>query len=405
MNNFTLMISLLALSSIIFLSCSNKDSNFKENESDQKYFKNSYAESRNDFLKLSEEKVKAIKGARLGTLPLKTKKCPDCVIDYLYIPSAGNKLILITSGLHGIEGHVGSAVQRFFIDTYLDKIDLEKTGVLIIHGVNTWGFMNNRRYTENHVDLNRNCSSTPEIYSSNNPGYAKLYVFLAPKDKADTGSPGNRFFFFRSIYLIIKNGMGTLRQAIAQGQYEFTDGIFFGGKAIEKNISELSRLVKTTAAPYKAVFHIDFHTGFGERGKLHLFPNASNDKDYINTVNRIYKGFKIDWAETGGDFYTTSGDFTNYLKGELKNKYYISMPFEYGTMDSHTTIGSIETIKIAIIENQGYLHGYASPEVEAEIKKNYLEAFYPSSKGWRSEIIRQTGEVISSAIPEFINNF
>lgn len=62
------------------------------------------------------------------------------------------------SGTHGVEGHAGAAIQIAFLDKLLKKeIELPKNvSIVLVHALNPFGFLFNRRWNENGVDLNRN---------------------------------------------------------------------------------------------------------------------------------------------------------------------------------------------------------------------------------------------------------
>ncbi|MDX6151645.1 DUF2817 domain-containing protein [Marinococcus sp. PL1-022] len=65
-------------------------------------------------------------------------------------------LIVVTTGVHGIEGYAGSALLQLFIDEYITQLNPNTTGIRLVHAVNPWGMKNRRRVSENNVDLNRN---------------------------------------------------------------------------------------------------------------------------------------------------------------------------------------------------------------------------------------------------------
>ena len=79
-------------------------------------------------------------------------------IDTIYMPSTDKQtnLIVLTTGVHGIEGYIGSVMLDVFWTDIYPFFDRENTGVLIIANVNPYGMKYHRRYNENNVDLNRN---------------------------------------------------------------------------------------------------------------------------------------------------------------------------------------------------------------------------------------------------------
>ena len=69
------------------------------------------------------------------------------------------------------------------------------------------------------------------------------------------------------------------------------------------------------------------------------------------------------------------------------------MVLEYGTLNSQTTGGSIESIRRTILENQGHHQGYGHPDYEKEVKAQYREMFYPASQLWRTKVIDESQKV------------
>lgn len=67
-------------------------------------------------------------------------------------------MLFHSSGVHGVEGYAGSAVQNKILDFFLETPNMIKddVAIVIIHVVNPYGMSWWRRWNENNVDLNRN---------------------------------------------------------------------------------------------------------------------------------------------------------------------------------------------------------------------------------------------------------
>jgi hypothetical protein len=78
------------------------------------------------------------------------------------------------------------------------------------------------------------------------------------------------------------------------------------------------------------------------------------------------------------------------------------MAFEYGTMDSQTTIGSIKSLHVMVLENQGDQYGYKSVDDSIKVKNDFIEMDYPSSESWRSHIIDETKIVFDKSLQRFV---
>jgi hypothetical protein len=367
-----------------------------------KYFQESYNDCRTSFLAEANEIKRMYKDVELSNFKIESKVDPDLTIDYCYIPAQKTfgRLLVLTSGIHGIEGYVGSAVQQMFLKEVLNEISLDDLGLLLIHGINPYGFKYNRRVTENNVDLNRNCLTEKALFESINSGYSDLNEMLNPTQKVNTKSIGNIFFQLDAIKKIMQYSMRIFRQAVLQGQYQYETGIFFGGKELEPSIKAVTPLIQDIAGNYTMVFNIDLHTGYGRRGTMHLFTKPMKDMEKKEKIENIFSGIPIEWGNED-DFYTVTGDFSTYVGQIIPDKHYLTMPFEFGTLDSQVTMGSIKSLHNVILENQGVHFGYQSKEDEDDVKKRFLEGYYPSSIAWRSKAIMDARKTLLQAIKKY----
>lgn len=349
------------------------------------YFKASFEESRQSFLELA----KTI-GGELRSYKIPSKKDSDLSFETLYLPPTSGdreRLLILTSGIHGIEGLTGSALQRFFLANDFLKLKDDKLGVLIIHGINPFGFKHKRRVTENNVDLNRNFDLASDLFQTKNQGYSKVYNFLNPKTRF------TRFLFHvTAVSNIFKYGVSTLRNAILRGQYQYPEGLFFGGKTFEPQVPLLRQEIERVASDFEKVLLIDIHTGYGERNKLHLFGNKSPfiEQAYMESV---FKGMSVDYGDEK-DFYSVTGSFLVFL-GKLfhEKKKYAGICFEFGTINSQKLSGSLDSLHRMINENQ--------KEASAADKTSFEEMFYPSCATWRQAVLKQFEESLKTVLMNF----
>lgn len=369
---------------------------------DLRYFQESYDDCRKSFITEAGQAQGVYRNVSISDIKIQSEVDPNLTIDYCYIPAQKTfeRLLILTSGVHGVEGYVGSAVQQMFLNELLKEIRLDNLGLLLIHGINPYGFKYKRRVTENNVDLNRNSSTDSRLFETVNSGYSDLNGFLNPKQKVNTKSLGNIFFQLNAFQKILQYSMGTLRQAILQGQYQYEKGVYFGGKGLDPAIKAVTPLIQDVAQNYDMVFNIDLHTGYGKRGTMHLFPNPMKDRRRKAKIENIFSGIRIDWGEED-DFYTVTGDFATYVGQLIPEKYYLTMTFEFGTLDSQVTMGAIKSLHNVILENQGVHFGYKSEEDEESVKSRYLEGYYPSSRTWRSKAIMDARMTLLQAVKKY----
>ncbi len=383
-----LIVGILGYTYVSFNSYSPADPEIEINRDVQHYFSNSYTESRKAFLAESKKLEAKFDSVQLFSRNVPSKTDNDLTIDFCYVPAQKEtkKLLILTSGTHGVEGYVGSAVQRMFMNEILAPEMVEEVGVLFVHSVNPFGFKYTRRVTENNVDFNRNCDVKKSLFSSKNEGYGKLIGMLNPEGKVNSGSLKNKFFMLIAINELLKKSMASLRQAVLQGQYKYENGLYFGGFEFEPQLAILGEVFKTVSTNYDAVFNIDLHTGYGERGVAHLFPNPIDDEKIKSGLENIFKGYEINWGDSD-DFYIINGSFTDYIGKLLTDKTYFPMVLEYGTLNSQSTVGSIKSIHNMVLENQGFHYGYKSAKDSLKVMNSFMEMYNPSSEKWRTKIM------------------
>jgi hypothetical protein len=366
------------------------------------YYNDSWEECRNNFIGCAERMKTRFDSVEIFSIPVASKTDDDLTIDFCYIPAADTtkKLMVINSGIHGIEGFVGSAVQQMLMTEFFQPEMVSEIGILIVHGMNAWGFKNERRFSENNVDLNRNFSLDKSLFETKNDGFIALYDMLTPKGEVNMGSIKNQFFMLTAIKQIAQKGMPALLQAFAQGQYQFQEGIYFGGYEFEQQVAIMSKVLKDKSEPYTTVFSIDLHTGFGERGELHLFPNPVEDQNVRQKMETIFEGHQINWGDSD-NFYTVHGQFVEFIADLLPGKISIPMVMEFGTLNTSKTVGSVKSAHISIVENQGAHYGYKSEKDSLKAQAGYYEMFYPRSEKWRTNAINISLEMMEDVMHNF----
>ncbi len=358
----------------------------------QSYFLETYEESRDAFLKQVNDWSSQGRKLQKGQWNIPSQKDNQLTTNWVYLPPKKEKgnLIIIVSGVHGVEAFASTAVQRMFMREVFPQTQDGQTGFLFIHVINPYGHKYSRRVTENNVDLNRNfINNRPFDFLDPNGEYPKLDRFLNPENPVNI-SPFSRFqSLLQSLYYIVRHSKRKVRQAILQGQYSFPKGIFYGGPKTEPHVEPLKTLLQEKTAGYKKNLLIDLHTGYGERGKLHLFGLPHYNDQTKKAMQEVFKGYSIDSGKDK-DFYTITGDLTAYAFDILQGELTLAITFEYGTLDSQTTKGSLDSLQRTKWENQGFWWGYRDQKTETKVKQWYREMFYPSDPQWRQAIMKES---------------
>ena len=368
----------------------------------QALFIDDYAGARQAFLAEGEALAARFERVERFAIPVASAQLPDLFVDGLYVPAQQNpkRLLIISSGVHGVEGPAGSAVTRLFMQEFMTEAALANTGVLLLHAMNPYGFARERRFDERNVDLNRNAAQSSALYQTDNAGYPLVDGLINPTTPADLGAVGHRLYLLRAVAMIARHGMGPLRQAVLQGQYAFPKGIYYGGNALAPQFEALAPRLKQIINAYPLSMSVDLHTGYGARGQLHVFLNPPEDARVKQGLEAVFAGHAIDWG-SGKDFYTITGDVTSWMGSLRDGGLHLPAGFEYGTLDSQTTLGAIKSLHITVLENQGAQWGYASPRDEAQIKHDYSEMFNPSSPAWRSKVIADSRAMLTQVMATY----
>lgn len=353
---------------------------------DTSYFKKTYEECDKDFTQQFYRIKKSYPKSEIHEF-----QYSEGSIKSYFFPATKTQqnLLVMVSGIHGIEGFTGSAVQRWLLD---QKINTEKTAILMIHGFNLYGFKNFRRVNENNIDLNRNFIAARSQFQPNDANYSELDSFLNPKAPAALNFFSRYSFILRSVFNIARYSLENLRSSILKGQYTFPNGIFYGGDKTQIQSALLADLVQTFMKPYKKIFLIDLHTGYGEKAMLHLLAGKSSDKNSTHLL-KVFSNDEIDFSDKK-KFYQVEGEMLAYFADKIKlnvDAEIIRIVFEYGTLDSQKTLGSIESLRRIILENQNFHHP-ATADTDKEIKLLYQEMFYPADENWRIAVLQQTSE-------------
>ena len=123
------------------------------------WFSKSYLESRQRFLTSINELSDLGYKVKTDHLLIEAKGLneEELTIDIAVVGSLeSEKMLISSSGVHGVEGYPGSAIQLSIIDEMKKTIMFADVCIIFIHSINPYGMSWLRRVNENNVDLNRN---------------------------------------------------------------------------------------------------------------------------------------------------------------------------------------------------------------------------------------------------------
>ncbi len=338
---------------------------------------------------------------QLETYPL--KNFPDLSIDCFWAhPQQKENLIMISTAEHGIEGYVGSAMLKIFMDEFAPRLNADNTGLLLVHTINPWGMKNHRRVNPNHVDLNRNFILGDNYDPAINPDYDLLEDVLNPKRPIRRLSAEALPFLFKAIKSIITVGFSRVQTASLLGQHRNPKGIYFGGKEAQEETLVLMSLYRKALAEYQNFYQIDIHTGYGPRDQM-SFLLAPSEKTSSQEAIERFKYSRVQKVDAS-EFYEVSGDMNEFVyrlrDAEFPQKNVFASGFEFGTYgDSISAL--IRSLRITVLENQLRHHGATNPEAEEDIRKEYEELFFPADATWREKAIKDGRQAMEGILQAF----
>ncbi|MFD0050753.1 M14 family metallopeptidase [Actinomycetes bacterium NPDC127524] len=369
------------------------------------YYINTYDQSLNRFLNYESMLEKTWKSVHHEKILVGKTGLTQ---DYMIADANGTRknLIVLTAGVHGIEGYQGSAMLDVFQHEFLSKINPENTGIVIVHSVNPWGMKNFRRYNENNVDLNRNFIYNWKTFNLNkNKDYSDLAAFFEKNSGLGNSTLHEIGFYAGLGKEAVFSGTGKIQDALLTGQYTNPNGVYFGGNSDTDSTKLLKKLYKSILkAPYSNIVHVDIHTGYGPRSQMSIF-SSSNETMNQKEAEKAFN-YPLVLTPDAEDYYVTNGDNTEYfnkLKQSIApHKTLYSTTFEFGTLGEDMP-ASIQSLKNTIDENRLYQHGSTSKITEKIIRNRYLQMFYPTDEKWRKKAVRDfrqglTGVLVNRGI-------
>lgn len=316
----------------------------------------------------------------------------NLAIDMVWIGSRdASKLLLSTSGVHGVEGFAGSAIQLSQIADLKSQKDLPKdTAIAFVHVMNPWGMAWLRRVNESNVDLNRNFLRPEEEYTGEPEGYSKLSPLLNIKKTPKPFEP----FIFKAYLYTLKNGYSKTKQAFAEGQYNYPKGLQFGGSKLEKGPELFLSWLEENLANVSSCNWIDLHTGLGKPGRDTLLVDIDVNSAKFTKLRQRF-GNKITGLDSGaGVAYSIRGGMQEGCEKRFPHIDWTSITQEFGT------IKPFPLIKALRAENQMNFWSKLTQNelLQHSSRRKLLSAFRMDELKWKRLLIESGKSLFDLAL-------
>lgn len=267
--------------------------------------------------------------------------------DYFYSSGKKSKCLVHLSGVHGVEGYLGSLIQRQILKESFKDLPFQ---IVIVHAVNPGGMAAFLRTNLANVDLNRNAL---EKYEIPNPHLKDFLAYL---------KTGKMTGFLKTLPAILKLGIHQTVQTVSCGQTEFPDAPFFAGHELQPELVSLRENLKGLIDPLAHLYVLDIHTGLGRFGKETLILDGFGPDEEDFFFRRAFSAETQFSGKTPGS-HRAEGTLSLLLKKNWKSFHVFQ---EFGT-DSPLKVLN------ALIQH--------APE-------QMLEVFFPENESWRKDCVQ-----------------
>lgn len=348
------------------------------------YFSSDYQKAREQFINRAKENKLYLEEFPNTSISNLEKIYTDIAISYSKNPS--NKAFVICSGVHGVEGFCGSAIQNYCIDMIEKLQNGNSCDIILIHALNPYGFLYLRRVNENNIDINRNFIDFNTASRAN-----ESYAIYDPLFVPDVwGSSEHETMKHKLNKLIMEKGFHQAQEDITSGQYTHPEGLFYGGVGSTWSRLTLENIASKFLHKYKHIVYLDLHTGLGDFAAVNLIYDVPKHA-YGYALALDWFGPMLSSTHNGGLSSILCGSSGNAIpKNEGET---ISLTLEIGTKPP------LEVFYNMLAEH--WLHIKKIPENELiykTIKSQFKETFCPNDLGWQETSLEKGYQVINRVL-------
>lgn len=308
-------------------------------------------------------------------------------IDVAIVSGANpDRALIVSSGIHGAEGFLGSAIQCSLLEDWADQAPPIRC--VLLHALNPFGFAWRRRVNEANVDLNRNFLLAGEAFSGSPAAYAELDGILNPSRRPAAWDPLTP----KLLTALLRYGLPALKQALASGQYEYPQGLFYGGSGPSRSNTILSTHFDRWLGSVEQAMHLDFHTGLGNWASFKLLVDQRLNAAQSKRMNAWFGPGAFEIVSAKGVAYSARGTLGQWSVARNPLCDYVYAAVEFGTY------GLVPVLAGLRAENQA--HHWCDPGDAAveRARQRLVELFCPRSEQWRNRVLNAGRRIVAQAI-------
>lgn len=310
---------------------------------------------------------------------------PHLTIDWIAAPAleTRERLLIVTTGVHGIEGDVGAMILHLLLQEILPCLEPRTTGLLLIHALNPWGMAQRQKTNACNVDLNRNFVGAKGYEATFNPDYDKLRDFFCPQRRVHRRDLSTVRFALTLVGPLRRFSVARIQEAFLIGQYRHAEGIFYGGTELQEELQLFSRLLQVHLAAYPQVLYLELHTGYGPRYQMSVVNSPQERRTDRELAEQF--AYPLVVRTEPGAFYAIRGDIVDGLYSlvyaQYPRKRFYGATFEFGTLGD-TLWHKIRSMQTMILANQVRHHGAENAAIQALVARCYEALYAPTAAAW-----------------------
>ena len=347
-----------------------------------------YATSRRALLDAAEQRGAALSSyAHPRTGPDGTPLATD-VARFGAPAGAAEHVVLVSSGVHGVEGHAGNGLQRLLAGSGRLASLPPGAAVVLIHAVNPYGFAWSRRVDHDNIDVNRNFVDYGDL--PDNPLYDEVDPILNPTDP--TFDPDDLGFLADIQAFWDRVGNATMMRTLNGGQYTHPRGVQFGGQHRSWSRQTLERIWTDQLAGAASAVSLDIHTGLGPSGRLTVFQTADDTEAAAEMGDAWFPQHLYRAPRTSSDAIDhglLGPAFDAWADGRLDTATFV---LEFGTLDPARGLTAFRA------DNWLHHHGDPADPTGVAIAQLMRDQFFIEDPTWRGEVADQGNTAIHTVL-------
>jgi len=294
-------------------------------------------------------------------------------------PRDAERVVLVTSGTHGVEGYCGSGCQVALLrdDAFLATVARAGVAVLLYHAVNPYGFSHVRRVNEDNVDLNRNFLDFSRV-PARNAAYAEVHAFMLPR----TWPPDDEARAALGSY-VASRGPQALQAALTGGQSDYPDGLFFAGTRATWSNDTVREVLRTHAGHARRLCWIDIHTALGPWGHGEKIYAGPDDAATLARTRSIFGADVTSFYDGSSASAEVRGIVCGAAADECPAAECTAIGLEYGTLPLEQVLDALRA------DHWLALNPEAPADLRGSIKRRMREAFYADDPEWKAMVFAQ----------------